>query len=231
MKAILLFLCLNIMTSLQAQTLVFGNEEIEYEEQQVFSVLVKTEPSPKAIRSNFEDWMDDKHDVDLDGRTLLFFNKDNLSGKGIVIPEISNKKIDLFALVDETKEGVTKLNVIASFGYDNWFDPYQNPVEFMALQDLVYDFVENYLPEYYATRISESQANIEELSENRSEFNEELKENMEEIEVLNQENAELRKKINDNQTKMSAAKQRLLKRKGEKSTIEDKIDGSMPNGQ
>ena len=206
-----------------AQVLSYSDGVLEVEGDMVKTINIKLDPKPATVRSSFENWMDDKYDVDLDGKKLLFFDKEYMSAKGVVIPEVSTRKIDLMVKVDESATTSTTLHVFASFGYNNWITPSDYPYEFAALEGIVYDYVSEYLPEYYLERVEKTKEMLEDLSEDRVDLKDDMKDNNEEILKLQTENAELMKKLKENQMKISSTKSKLTKRNKEYKSINKRV--------
>ena len=123
----------------------------------------------------------DKYDVNLDGKKLLFFNKEYMTAEGVVIPQISPRKMDLRVKVDESEKGNTVLHVFAAYGYNNWITPEDHPYAYDSLKGIVYDFVSEYLPEYYYERIEETEENIEDLKADNNDIEKDLAKNKEDI--------------------------------------------------
>ncbi|MDF1698375.1 MAG: hypothetical protein P1U56_21170 [Saprospiraceae bacterium] len=218
MKYTIIPFLLFFFTSISAQTLSYSIGEIEYKEDVVKTIKITLDPKPETIKDVFEDWMDDYYNVDLDGKKFLFFDKKYLTAKGIVIPEISTRKIDLIVSVDETEMNSTKLDVFASFGYNNWIQPNEHYSEFAALEGIVYQFVADYLPEYYLDKVEDVREELTDLKDNESEMQEELVENKEDLEKLRMENAELLERLRQNQMKINSVQTRLkLNQKAYKS--------------
>ena len=206
-----------------AQKLSYNDGTIEFENSTVQTIDVVLNPKVDIIKDKFGEWMDDNYDVDLDGKKLLFFDKELMTANGVVIPPISPNKIDLKVKIDETNAGYTKLNVFASFGYNNWITEKDNPLEFAALRGVVYDFVAEYLPEYYLEKIKESEEKISNLNEKQDDLIDEVKGNKEEIEKLEEENKELMMKLKENQSKLNESKMKMSQRNSEYKMAKRKV--------
>ena len=223
MKSLIVAFLTIFTMSLSAQILTYSDGKLNVEGEMVHTINIKLDPKPETVRNSFENWMDDKYDVDLDGKKLLFFEKEYMSAKGVVIPEVSSRKIDLMVKVDESKSNSTTLHVFASFGYNNWITTNEYPYEFAALEGIVYDYVSEYLPNYYLEKVEKTKDALEELSENRVDLKDDMKDNNEEIEKLKSENAELMKKLKENQKKISSTKSRLIQRNKDFKSINKRV--------
>jgi hypothetical protein len=173
MKFIIPFLLFTLITiTITAQNLSYSSGTTEVEGEIVKTINVKLDPKPETVKGSFENWMEDNYDVDLDGKRLLFFDKKVMSAKGVVIPAISSRRIDLNVRVDESNEDFTTLQVYASFGYNNWITPMDYPYEYAALEGIVYEYISDYLPEYYLNRIEDTKEQLADLKEDKEELNE-----------------------------------------------------------
>lgn len=205
------------------QMLSYADALVEYDGQMVSTINVTLDPKPEQVRNSFESWMDDNYDVDLNGRTLLFFERDVMKAQGVVIPLVSDRRIDLMVMVDENSDKATNLHVFASFGYDNWITLERYPAEFVALENIVYEYVSTYLPEYYQEKVSEAEEVLIDLKDDRMDLKEEVEENKEEIEELMQENEDLMMKLRDNQKKISLHKSKLNSRSDDYKIMKKRV--------
>jgi len=205
------------------QKLSYSDGSVEFDNSTVRTIDVTLSPKVETIKDKFEDWMDDNYDVDLDDKKLLFFTKDYMTANGVVIPQISQNRIDLKVKVDETNGGNTKLNVFASFGYNNWITEDKHPFEYAALRGIVYDFVSEYLPEYYLDRVKESESTIAKLNDRREDMEDDIKDNEKSIRELREDNKNLMKKIRANELKIKEAKKRLTKQTNEYKEVKKKV--------
>lgn len=223
MKYLIGIICLIFSMSMNAQILTYSDGQIMYEDESIKTINITLDPQPKTVRSSFENWMDDKYDVDLDGKTLLFFDKEFMKAQGVVIPEISQRKIDLLVKVDETQTNATTLHVFASFGYNNWITLEDNPIEFLALESIVYDYVSDYLPEYYMDKVDNTEEALTDLNEDRVDLKSDVEDNEAEIAKLKKENNELMMKLKENQKKINSTKSKLTKRNKDYQSIRNRV--------
>jgi len=221
-STILLFL---ISISITAQKVKYHDGKIMYDGEELQTIEVKLQPNVSTIKDKFSEWMDDHYDVNLDGKKLLFFKKDFMTAEGVIIPQISERKIDLRVKVDEATKGTTTLHVFASYGYNNWLTPEKNPYAYDALKGIVYDFVSDYLPEYYYERVEESKENIDEIKEDNNDIEGDIANNKKEIEELLKKNEDLRNELEENKSKLKKANENLDARQNEYQKIKKKVSG------
>jgi len=220
-----LILILSAMTTLiSAQTLKYGNGNISFEDRNIETIDVILEPGVSTIKDKFEDWMDDNYDVDLDGKKLLFFDKDIMKAQDVLISEISpKKKITLLVKVDETRKGSTKLNVFAKFLDDTYLTSDEYPAEHKALRGIVYDFVAEYLPEYYMEQVEDTEEEIDDLAETREDIQNKIEENKKKIIELQDKNVELNKKLIKNKKDMKTTEKELQQDNKELNSVKKKV--------
>jgi len=225
MKYISTVIALMIAFSLTAQKVEYQEGQIMYEDEKIQTIEVRLSPTVSTIKDKFSEWMNDKYDVNLDGKKLLFFNKEYMTAEGVVIPQISPRKMDLRVKVDESEKGNTVLHVFAAYGYNNWITPEDHPYAYDSLKGIVYDFVSEYLPEYYYERIEETEENIEDLKADNNDIEKDLAKNKEDIDKILKENEELRLELEENKSKLKKANENLKVRQNEYKKVQKKVSG------
>jgi len=192
-KSILFFAFFLIGNQVDAQKLVMENEEISYDSQLRSAVKVTIAPDKKEVRKDWEDYIEDNYGTKVKGNGWLR-KKDVLSAKGVFIPSISEKQIDLYAEVMDKDHG-SQVYVFASFGYDMHITAEAFPKEYRALETLTLDFMDNILTDYYKDQVEDSKELVSEIQEKRKDMEENLSENKEEIVELKEDNSELKREI------------------------------------
>ena len=223
MKYYLLLIISVLTLTINAQELSYSDGTITADGEVIETIDVRLDPNVETIKDKFSDWMDDKYDVNLDGKKLLFFDKDFLTANGVVIPRISDRKIDLKVKVDETETGITKLNVFASFGYNNWITTTNHPYEFEALREIVYEFVSEYLPDYYLNKVDATKEKISDLKDDKKDLKNDVADNEKRIADLKKENQELMEKLKINQKKLSQEQSTLKSRTKDFKSIKKRV--------
>jgi len=223
MKFLIISFALLFAVSTNAQTVEYSSGSINYEDENISTIEVTLSPKVSVIKDKFSDWMNDHYDVNLDGKKLLFFNKEFMTAEGVIIPQISNRKIDLKVKVLDADSENSKLHVFASYGYNNWITEENHPYAFTALQEIVYDFVSEYLPEYYYERIVDTENRIDNIKDDNNDIADDLTNNKEEIEKLMKENDDLRKALEVNKSKLKKASKNLTVRKTEYEVVKKKV--------
>ena len=223
MKYISTIITLLIAFSLSAQKVEYDEGMIKYDGEDLQTIEVRLTPNVSTIKDKFSEWMNDHYDVNLDGKKLLFFKKEFMTAEGVVIPQISPRKIDLRVKVNEAKKGNTILHVFASYGYNNWITPETHPYAYDALKGIVYDFVSDYLPEYYYERVEESKEKIDDIKDDNEDLESDLINNKKEIDELLKKNDDLRRELEKNKSKLKDANEKLELRQSEYQGIKKKV--------
>ncbi|WP_235296933.1 BAR domain-containing protein [Portibacter marinus] len=220
-----------LFTALHSQKIQYTDGNIEFEDQTVETINIYLEPQVEKVEDRFEEWMRDNYDVNLRDKKFLFFDRDVMIAKEVIIPEVSDRKIDLRVQVDQSIETSSVLHVFASFGYDNWITRSTHPEEHEALKDIVYEFIVDYLPEYYTEKVEDRKEiygdlaeEIEEIEQEIAENKEEIRENRAEIEEMMNTNEELANSLKENQRRLREARMKVRNSQKTYDAILDRIN-------
>ncbi len=213
-----------LANSLFAQEVVsLSYEKIAYNENERPSIVAMIEPEAKTVKKAFKDYLKDEYGFKLKGIGFLA-NKDVLSAKEIQLDKLSEKRINFYAKVVESKER-TKMNVFATFGYDVNLSEEQYPKEFGQLEDIVVKFLNDYILKYYEEQVATAAEALAELQEEKSEQQKTIEDNGKEIEdlkktiqKLEKENKDLAEKMEKNTDGLIEAETRLNQLKEKKET-------------
>ncbi|MDX1476673.1 MAG: hypothetical protein R3301_03170 [Saprospiraceae bacterium] len=187
--------------SIMAQNINFTEESVVYDGKERMSISITMAPPADDVKQGIERWIKDKYDVKLKG-TGLFANKDVLSAEETRIPVISSNMLDFYARAVPAGE-MTKLNVFASFGYNVHIAPEKYPDEFAALRKLTYEFVSEFLPNWYEERITEMEDTVSDLSDEVSSLKGDIDDNLKEQEKLRKELEELNATLSTTEESLS----------------------------
>jgi len=223
-KYITLILVLTIgcfHTQLEAQDLTVSDGYTEYDDVKRPAVKVILEPSTKAVKKAWRDWMEDRYDVDVDGFGFLK-NKDVLKIEGQRVSAISDKKMDVYARFDK-KGDYTEMYIFGDYGYDILVEPgYEENNDYNRMRTMTYNFLNEYLPGFYEEKVEEKEDMVNDLQDDYEDAKNELAENKKEIKELNQKNEELVKRIATYEEDILAEKEVLKERREEFKEIQKK---------
>ena len=210
-RLFILFLFSTLSIALQAQILSTADRIISHKGKDIMSIEVKMDPPTKEVKDALDDFMKETYDVNLKGFGFLA-NKDVLEAEEVKLVLVSEKAFNLYFKVIESVNA-TQVNAFASFGYDVPFDPTTHPEAFEALRRIVYRFLDDFLPNYYAEKVKETRTYITDLKDEQEKLAKNIEDNTEEIAKLKDENEDLRAKRFDNITALEQAAQKLEQEK------------------
>ena len=196
---------------------------VEYEKQKVDALTVTIKPERKDIQKAFDDWMDDRYDINMKGGGL-FSDKNFRTAEAVKIPAISPDNITLIVKTEEGK-GETRMTIFASRGLGNFIEDGDYNA-FTGLEDVFDGFLSSYLPEYYEERVAEAREALEELQEDLTDAQKVVRKNEEEIRDLEKENQKKRKEITELEGKISEAERMLKKREETRREVRRQVTGS-----
>lgn len=208
-------------STLQAQLVSVQDGNLKTNESEQTCVQVVMQPEAKEVKRAFKDFLNDEYDVKLKGIGFLS-NKDVLTAEQTNISVISDKMMDLSAQVIEVNDK-TQMCIAGSFGYDIAIDRYDYPQEYRAMRNIVLDFLDVYLPNYYQDRIEEKQEIVTNLQEERSDLTEDITDNKEEIEKLKKENEKLMKELEDTKKQLKSQTAQLENRKKNLNKVNNEL--------
>lgn len=195
---------------------------VEYDKQRVDALTVSMTPERKDIQKAFDDWMDDRYDINMKGGGL-FSDKNTRRAEAVNIPTVSAEKITLFTRTEE-RSGETRMTIFASRGLGNFVDNGDYSA-FTGLEDVFDSFLSSYLPEYYEERVSEAREILEDLRKDLTDARDDVTKNEEKIRDLERENEKLRTDMRDLEKKIYDAEQTLNKRERTKEEVRREVRG------
>ena len=198
---LLVILSFFLMSASYAQKIQLTEGMVNHNGVEQASIIATIEPPTKAIKEALKDWMKEEHEVDLKGYGFLT-NKATLSAEGVIIPEISKKRIDFFAKV--TKEGnKSEMQVFSSFGPEVPINAVAYPTAYAALQNLTLDFLDDFLPKWYRSRIAEAQEVVSDLRRERENLMNDKQDNQEEMRELQEELTEVEQDLDEAESELN----------------------------
>jgi len=225
-KQALLGIILLTATFLQAQELELSNVQIIHDQKERSAVKAVIEPEGKDTKKDFRDFMDDRYKVEVEG-IGLFKNKPVIYTEFVVIPNISNKPMQLFAKFTEIGKK-TEIYVFGQFG-DAQITPITYAVEYQRIEDLTVAFLEKILPNYYRNKVEDQEDAISDLEKDRDDMRKKINKNKDKIVELTKENEELADKLVKNAKELEEGMEKLGDKKSELKSVNKKLDGKNLN--
>ena len=212
---------------LQAQTLELDNGSILYEKEKRQAVMVTMDPEPKEVKKAWKKFIQKNYDENVEGLGL-FTNKEVLTSKKANIEIISEKEMDLYAEIVEVGEN-TQMNVFAALGYDIYLNPETHPKEYDALEGLVIDFLNDFLPDHIQENVEDIEDNLADLKDEKSTRLKKIKKNKDDVAQMEQkikdlkkDNLDYEKEIVDLTDSIKKTESKLkIKRKGLNRVVKD----------
>lgn len=195
---------------------------IQHDKKSVDALTVTMKPERKDIQKAFDDWIDDRYNINMKGGGL-FSGKNMRRAEAVNIPAISTGNITLYTNTEE-QNGSTRMTIFASRGNDNFFEDGDYDA-FTGLEDIMDNFLSSYLPEYYEERVAEAMEELEGLRKDREKAVDDISSNEEKIVKLKKENEELRNEVSDLEAKIDEAEKMLDKRKEIRKEVKRQVTG------
>lgn len=195
---------------------------IQHDKKSVDAVTVTMKPERKDIQKAFDDWIDDRYDIDMKGGGL-FSDKNMRRAEAVNIPAVSTENITLYANTEE-KNGETRMTIFASKGNGNYFDD-NDASAFIGLESIMDNFLSSYLPEYYEERVAEARKELEDLRKDYADTQDDIDDNEKKIEKLQKENQEKRKEMTDLEKKVADAEAMVKEREKMRGKVNRSVSG------
>lgn len=195
---------------------------IEYEKQRVDALTVTMKPERKDIQKAFDDWMDDRYDINMKGGGL-FSDKNFREAEAVNIPAISPDNVTLFSKTEE-RNGETRMTIFASRGLGNYIES-SDYGAFTGLEDIFDGFLSTYLPEYYEDRVAEAREELEDLRKDLEDTRKDIEKNEKRIVDLQKENDEKRETVRNIERDITDAERVLDKREVLKREVRRQVTG------
>lgn len=212
---IIIITCLITSATANAQELRVDNEQVTYKDNAYPAIVVYMEPGTKEVKKAWQDYIKDKYDIRLHGLGFLV-NRDVLSAEGVDFQEISPNKMDFYTKVVEDNDQ-TKMAVFASLGYDIQVGSQNHYTGYYNMKNIVQDFLDTFLPNYYQDKINEVENRISDLQKTQEDKRNQISDNEKEINRLRNENDRLAEEINTTQETWTEAQDHL-------ATLQQKLE-------
>ncbi len=177
MKKIKLLLLLTIIVGCNAtaQTYRIDTSQVSFEKKLRPCFAVRYDASSKTVKKAWDDFFKKNHDVKIKGIGFMT-NKDMITATDISIAGISDKRMDMYALVEDVSGG-SELKYFMSFGYDFFIGPDNYAAEFAGMKKMLNDFSMEFLIDFYGSEASRVTKEIKELEKDISKNNKTIKKN------------------------------------------------------
>lgn len=172
----------------------------ERNEEQRPGIRVYLDVSTDEVRDAFIDYLKDQYDFKLKGDGL-FANKEELYAEEVLVKEIIDKRINWYTEIIESdrNSSKTRMTIFVNLGYDVYLSEENYAASYDKVYQIVANFIESYVPNYYNELISETEEAIVDLEEDNSDLKDDIQKNLEDIEKLESEIEEMKTTIDKNE--------------------------------
>lgn len=222
LRYLMILILLTPMIVLSGQKLLVSEGMAEYQGKEQASVNLQVEPGSKAIKSALKDWMKSEFDVNLKGYGFLT-NRSTLNAEGVILPAISDQRMDFFAKVKPLKNK-TQVQFFGAFGPEVPINALDYPQAYANLQSFSLDFMDHFLPKWYRSRIAEAQEIVGELKRERAKLVEDKQDHQDNILELEREVLDIDSDIAKTDTELTQAEKRLNKELNDLQTVGEQLE-------
>ncbi|MBI1342942.1 MAG: hypothetical protein GC171_08415 [Terrimonas sp.] len=144
-----------------AQTYRIDTSEISFENKLRPCLFVGYDADAKTVKKAWSQFLSKKYKIKTKG-IGLFSDKDIISSEDVTINRISDKRMNLYAMVGDVSGG-SELKYFMSFGYDFFIGPAEYPDAFKGMKELLNDFSMEFLNDFYADEAARITKDIKKL--------------------------------------------------------------------
>nr|WP_299205946.1 hypothetical protein [uncultured Brumimicrobium sp.] len=216
----LMFFTLN--NSVYAQAVTPKDGIIMHNKSQRPSIFVNIDPEPKPLKKAWKSFLKDNYDFKIKGIGFLS-NKDLLYAEDLVIEKISPKRMNFYTKIVENEVG-SEMTVFGSFGYDIYIDKNETPEEYKVMNQMLTEFLNSYLPDYYKNQVKDTEKKVKKLSKEVKGLNKDISKNNKKTKKLAKEIEELTKEAAEKEEELETATIKLKERKSKLERIKKKLN-------
>ncbi|WP_417265887.1 hypothetical protein [Brumimicrobium sp.] len=216
----LMFFTLN--NSVYAQAVTPKDGMIMHNKSQRPSIFVNIDPEPKPLKKAWKSFLKDNYDFKIKGIGFLS-NKDLLYAEDLVIEKISPKRMNFYTKIVENEVG-SEMTVFGSFGYDIYIDKNETPEEYKVMNQMLTEFLNSYLPDYYKNQVKDTEKKVKKLSKEVKGLNKDISKNNKKTKKLAKEIEELTKEAAEKEEELETATIKLKERKSKLERIKKKLN-------
>lgn len=199
------------LNSIQAQVLNISNEMMLYDRTERSAIKIMIAPEAKDVKKQFQDYMDDQHEVKVEGIGFLK-NKDVLYTEEQVIAPITPQKMKLFAKIVESDEQ-TEFQLFGELENNIQITPHTTYAAYTGMKNMAVDFLNELLPDYYKEIVEDQKDIVEDLEDDKDDMRKKIAKNEKKIKELTEENEELEKKLAATENELKENMNKLGKKK------------------
>jgi hypothetical protein len=210
-----------LMTEVGAQNVVPAEGIIVHQDAPRACWVVNLDPEPKTLKKAWQDYIKKEFDVKMKGAGF-FLNNDLLSAEQVMLTSVSTDPLNLHTNIVEDVNG-SEMKVFAELKSEIYANRSSQAPAFRALREILEDFLAEYLPAYYHSRVTDAEKRLVELAEEREDLKKDIARDADKIEELQQQIEERELKLEANRAKLELAESKLVARKEKLERIRNQV--------
>jgi peptidoglycan hydrolase CwlO-like protein len=210
-----------LITVVGAQNVVPAEGIIVHQDAPRSCWVVNLDPEPKTLKKAWQNYIKKEFDVKMKGAGL-FLNNDLLSAEQVTLTSVSTDPLNLHTNIVEDING-SEMKVFAELKSDIYANRSSQAPAFRALREILEDFLAEYLPAYYHSRVTDAEKRLVELAEEREDLKKHIARDSEKIEELQNEIEQRQLELGSNQAKLDLAESKLEARKTKLERIRSQL--------
>jgi hypothetical protein len=210
-----------VHTGIMAQEITPEEGFIVYKNAPRACWVVHLDPEPKTLKKAWKDYLDDEFGFSLKGIGLLA-NRDLLSAEEVMVKPIANDPLNLYTQIVEDVNG-SEMKFFVELKSNVYASDADHRFEFRAMQDILQDFLAEYLPTYYQSRVQDAEKRLVSLAEEREDLKKNIAKDSEKIEELQNEIEQRQLELESNQDRLDLAEAKLEARKEKLERIRSQL--------
>jgi len=225
MKQKIIYMLAAIIFSIQprimAQDITPKEGFIVYEDAPRACWVVHLDPEPKTLKKAWKVYLDDEFGFSLKGIGFLT-NKDLLSAEEVMVKPIANDPLNLYTQIVEDVNG-SEMKFFVELKSNVYASDADHRFEFRAMQDILQDFLAEYLPTYYQSRVQDAEKRLVSLAEEREDLKKKIARDSQRIQELQSEIEQRQLELETNQSRLELAEAKLEARKEKLERIREQL--------
>lgn len=197
---LILSILITVLVPLHAQSVLPEEGSVMHNDGPRPALVVDADPSPKALKKAWSDYLDDHYDIKMKG-IGLFSNKDILDAEQVHVQQLESSPVDIFTQVLKNGNGA-EMKFFIRRSNDIYISRELYPEEFAAMKEMLRGFLDEYLPTYHHELVDESYDEIEDIKKD-------IERNESALEEMQQELKKHRQKLEEARQVLETRTKRL----------------------
>ncbi|NND08045.1 MAG: hypothetical protein HKN87_16825 [Saprospiraceae bacterium] len=187
--------------------------QVKYEEKLRDAALITVDIPKDEVKGGFNDFVRDHFNTNLKGYGFLA-RKDEVYTEFEEMPLLADQAIKLIGSFKE-RGSETQLYLLAQWEDNSFVSKKNQELTFQKLFDVARDFLEYYVPGYYAEKLEESNDAYENALSDVEKVKKELQKSKEDLRDLKRDIVEKESEISENENELKTRERTMMKKKEE----------------